>query len=571
MRKIFSMNKLKNKSVPKIRILSMAVSLSVLLSMVPNHSAFAAGSDRFVTAAKANHWGRSDMRAYLNNGLADVAEDGTVSNKNYGLDSTAGAYASDNSSGYAKQFSDAEYALVQPFTYSTNVLNDNGSEAAYTYTTTDKFWLPGGNCEQGNNEIISWGSEDISASSQYSQTTQNDKQRIIPVSYWSYGGLDKDKVFLRSPYNSSGGVLATARGGSVNYSSMNGDSCAALAVAFKIDLSTVNFASAASAKNIVENGTEGVGTIAISPFEYFGKKTPISSVDYGMYLKTSSGNSFTPTGLSLSSTDKNLTVNYSGGAADQYVVVQVFGEDSLINGTRSYVAAKKLVPGETSTTINVTEWYLSSLDGYTVKVWMEDGSGSLAKATEPVTFYGNRNDISNTGDERKNPRVFAMKADLQTSWGDLSRLSDGDYNKVISGNTSDANYGVMGANATNQKIYFGSQGFWIAGRETAANGGAISADGNVMTLYQVEQNEKRAFNASTDNYKETITVSLQDNQSVAYSGSQAVYSGIVTGQDAEGNALAIPEDKLAYQHSADGGITWTDGMPTDAGVYKTEQ
>ncbi len=60
----------------------------------------------------------------------------------------------------------------------------------------------------------------------------------------------------------------------------------------------------------------------------------------------------------------------------------------------SYVAAQKLTESGDgkSATIDVSEWkngqYSSSLDGYTIKVWMEDGSGSLAAATTPVTFVG---------------------------------------------------------------------------------------------------------------------------------------------------------------------------------------
>ncbi len=94
--------------------------------------------------------------------------------------------------------------------------------------------------------------------------------------------------------------------------------------------------------------------------------------------------------------------------------------DSLTAGTTSYVAAKKLAAGGTSATIDVSAWGLSSLDGYTIKVWMEDGSGSLAKATTPVTFVGTekKEDGAIT-----NARVFAMKADLQTSWGKLQQAT----------------------------------------------------------------------------------------------------------------------------------------------------
>lgn len=509
MRNIFTTKKQQNRPGQKTRILSMAVILSLVLTMLPVNGVLAAEQNRFTDPANANHWGRSDLRAYLNNGLATVAANGTVSNKNYGLNSAAGAYASSNASGYAAEFSAAEYALVQPFTYSTNVFN--GDEVS-TYTTTDKFWLPSANHKEGQNQILSWGSEDISSDTQYTKTTANDKQRIIPISYWSKHTSEHTSM-LRSPYSSGDSVLTAERGDSVKNSTVN--TSQAVAAAFKIDLSSVNFASVASAASIIADVTGGTETvkktenakkIEISGSEDFGKKTADGLIEYGMYLKTSSDSSFTANSLSLSG--GTLTVDYTGGVAGQYVVVHVFKADDLANGTTNFVAAKELGENGTSETmsaaIDVSQWGLNSLDGYTIKVWMEDGSGSLAKATEPVTFVdGNLSSDPDSGS--LNPRVFAMKADLQTSWGDLSKLSDEAFNKVVSGNSVYG--GVMGTNPTNQKLYFGSRQFWIAGRETAANDGEISENGNIMTLYQVKPgaDDAKAFNASTAGYLGTPT------------------------------------------------------------------
>ena len=531
-----------NKIIPKI--LSLSVSASLMLAMVPNNGAFAEEPDKFVTTAYANHWGRSDLRAYLNNGLATVAENGSVSNKNYGLNSTEGECNSNNTSGFAKQFSNAEYELVQPFTYSTNVL-DGPADAEYE--TIDKFWLPSGN--YSNNQIISWGAKDISANSQYLQTTTNDKDRIIPISYWSYG--NSIYSWLRSPYyDRDYYALGAHRGLYVDYYGVyyHGPSQAA---ACKIHLESVIFASAASAASISIAAAGGAKKIDISGSSNFGQKVTDALPDYGMYLKTSSKDSFAANSLTLSG--NTLTVSYSGGAAGQYVVVHAFKEDSLTGGHTSYVAAKKLAAGGTSETIDVSAWGLSSLNGYTIKVWMEDGSGSLAKATMPVTFVGTekKEDGAST-----NARVFAMKADLQTSWGKITNATD-----------------LVGANPTNQKIYFGAHDgspleFWIAGRETAANEGEISATGEIMTLYQAKSVETKQFNVSTSGYKESPTVALQDGQSITYTGSSAVYSGTVTYQNLEGTDLELPKNNPTYQYSTDGGSTWTDGMPTNAGTYK---
>ncbi len=549
-----------NKIIPKI--LSLSVSASLMLAMVPNNGAFAAEPTTFVTSAFANHWGRSDLRAYLNNGLATVAENGSVSNKNYGLNSTEGECNSNNTSGFAKQFSNAEYELVQPFTYSTNVL-DGPADAEYE--TIDKFWLPSGN--YSNNQIISWGAKDISANSQYLQTTTNDKDRIIPISYWSYG--NSISSWLRSPYcDYDNRALSAIRGISVTSPYVN-DRHPSPAAACKIHLESVIFASAASAASIAAAGgakkLEIDGTSkADGNYAKFGYVSNKKLPDYGMYLKTTAdtGVTFTPTQLTLS--NNNLTVSYSGGETGQYVVVHAFKEDSFENGTTSFVAAQKLAAGGTSATIDVSAWDLSSssdLDGYTIKVWMEDGSGSLAKATTPVTFVGT---TKTEAGAITNARVFAMKADLQTSWGSLKNATDLD-----------------GENPTNQKIYFGEKDgqpleFWIAGREDYGNStsdvlngdGTIKSNGEIMTLYQAKSVETKQFNVSTSGYKESPTVALQDGQSITYTGSSAVYSGTVTYQNLEGTDLELPKNNPTYQYSTDGGSTWTDGMPTNAGTYK---
>ena len=355
-----------NKIIPKI--LSLSVSASLMLAMVPNNGAFAEEPDKFVTTAYANHWGRSDLRAYLNN----VEK----TNNTLPINSTN---SGSNAANYPSQFSKAEYGLVQPFTYSTNVL-DGPADAEYK--TTDKFWLPSGN--YSNNKIISWGAKDISANSQYSQTTTNDKDRIIPISYWSYG--NSIYSWLRSPFSDTDGrALSAIRGISVTspYVNHNRPSPAA---AFKIDLASVIFASAASAASLAaDDGAKKLeidGTSAGGNYAEFGQKSDKKLPDYGMYLKTTAdtGVTFTPTQLTLS--NNNLTVSYSGGETGQYVVVHAYKDDSLTAGTTSYVAAKKIT--ETgdgkSATIDITEWknsegnIITSLDGYTIKVWMEDGS-----------------------------------------------------------------------------------------------------------------------------------------------------------------------------------------------------
>lgn len=99
-----------------------------------------------------------------------------------------------------------------------------------------------------------------------------------------------------------------------------------------------------------------------------------------------------------------------------------------------------------------------------------------------------------------------MKADLQTSWGKLQQADS-----------------LVGENPTNQKIYFGEKDgqpleFWIAGRESAVNGGEISATGEFMTLYQAKSVETKQFNASDSNYPSAADFDFIPPQNLIYDG-----------------------------------------------------
>ena len=545
-------------------LLSLGASASMMLAMVPNNGVFAAEPDKFVTSANANHWGRSYLRAHLNN--VTKSDDNTLP-----INSTT---SGSNAANYPSQFSDAEYGLVQPFTYSTyttnntiNIFDEGSPKVTAVYETTDKFWLPSGNSD--SNQVISWAAEDISSASQYTMTTATNKQRLIPVSYWSYGASICS--WLRSPFyvterdsrNEYYRILCSTRGLRVWAKSLLED--AATAAAFKIDLKDVVFASTASAKAIAAE--DGAKKIEISGSLNFGKRTKDSLPDYGMYLKTKSTGNFEPTGLTFD--DTNLTVNYTGGVKDQYVVVHAFKEDSLTDGHTSYVAAQKLESGNSSATINVSAWDLSSLDGYTIKVWMEDNSGNLAAATTPYTFVGSDGAISKdiNGAGATNSRVFAMKNELQCSWGDLSALSDDDYQRVIT--LKDVTTDLFGKNPTNQKIYFGADSsgnpleFWIAGRESAVNGGEIAADGQFMTLYQAKSVETTSFNRAFSKYdhdKPVGILQLEGSRSAEYTGSQTSYPGYPD--------YTYLEEPFKWQHRKIGTTAWKEEMPTDAGKYE---
>lgn len=198
-----------------------------------------------------------------------------------------------------------------------------------------------------------------------------------------------------------------------------------------------------------------------------------------------------------------------------------------------------------------------------MKVWMEDNTGSLAKATVPTTFVGTSKTESGAV---KNGRVFAMKKDLQCSWGDLAALDETAYNNVTAGKGQDGGDGassnsIHGVNPTNQKIIFGGMEFWIAGRETAADGGAIDKDGNIMTLYQAKSVETRKFYAAYNNYdvadKPAVTLQLtEDPSTLPYPESKITKANLA-------------EDcTLVWQQRKAGTTAWTDGIPTEVGAYE---
>ena len=600
----------------------------VLHSFPPVHVAYAAKPPTFLTKANGNHWGRSELRAYMNNALGTVDTDGIVTNKNFKLDSTG----STNTSGYAQHFTAAEFGLVKPTTYYTNVLNNlSQSEAASVYETTDNFFLPSGHfghlSDLGwtDRYVLSWGDTDISHCGQYELAKQAGEQYLIPISYWSRCP-DTIYCWLRSPNIFQECVLCSKRGNSVSNEDVNNEhsKAAALAAAFRINLSSVLFASAASAAHLAAGGAQKISISGATGgdsgnYAAFGEMSEKALPSYGMYLKTEADSSvkFNPTALSLG-TDSNsktvLNVTYSDGVAGQNVVVHAFKNDSLTGGTDSYAASALLTSegGDDGVTVAVP-WnngdasLLSDFTNYTIKVWMEKpvtsgytAQASLAEVTKPVTFTaavsnGVTTFIKDTNmapPASINPRVFAMKNELKCSWGDLDALATSDeaeFNRVINaqkkgGETTPSE--LYGTAPTNQKIYYGTDPsgnpmeFWIAGREATDHAGVVTVTtdgtGDTMCLYQAAPVDVRCFNLNEPFFyygnKTNVTLQLEDNMWDVGAEVQYQNSGItatVTYPDgAETKTATIDFSKLKWQYRTPGTSAWTTGMPTTAGTYE---
>ena len=368
------------------------------------------------------------------------------------------------------------------------------------------FFLPSGKFGE---KVISWGKEDISDERTYIRKVKNkgDLSRIIPISYWISGVGKFFRAWLRSPCN------VGDRDNETKALEANRNICVCsreidekdniLDPVFKIDLENITFSAVASSYDLCD--FPGGKRYEFSN-KNIGIKTDKPIDNYGMHLKTASKylNFSTNNVDIISSAEENktiMTVDYTGGVTDNYIVVCAFGNDDMTSQDiviTSYGATEKIMDTDGSVKIDITNWTddndnLPDLSKLTFKVWMEDAeTDRLKSATIPSTWEYNSNKVafeSKTLESQKykNNRVFAMKSDLQCSWGRLNNASE-----------------LVGENYTNQKIYFGRDvniddydhlQFWIAGRED--ENGNISDTGNIMYLYQAKASESIWFNERT--------------------------------------------------------------------------
>lgn len=553
--------------------------LSIMLALAittNNITSVNAEDDIFDTDCYLNHWGMSDIRSYLNVLFDDE-------NKINRIDSTK---LSNNKYGYGRFFSNNEFSLIKPSTVQTNVFDrDELLTATNIYETTDMFFLPSGKFGE---KVISWGKEDISDECTYIQKVKNkgDLNRIIPISYWISGVGEFFKAWLRSPCNVDGRenetrALEADRNNCV-WSREIDEKDNILDPVFKIDLKDITFSAVASSYDLCDfpGGKR---------YEFSNKNIGIETgqpIDnYGMHLKTASKylNFSTNNVDIISNTEENkttMTVDYNGGVTDNYIVVCAFGNDDMTSQDiviTSYGATEKIMDTDGSVKIDITNWKddngnLPDFNNLTFKVWMEDAeTDRLKSATIPSTWEYNSNKVafeSKTLESQKykNNRVFAMKSDLQCSWGKLNN-----------------EYELVGENCTNQKIYFGRDvnvddynplQFWIAGRED--ENGNISDTGNIMYLYQAKASESVWFNERTSTYAgryQTPTLNLaRDKQSSYVSPNIPVqYNGEIAYKEKGGVAInKVPNLQFQYCLANNGkiiGQEWLPGMPRTLGTY----
>ena len=553
------------KATAKIRkTLSIVLATAMVTLIMPVAFADSTGTV-FDTYASANHWGRSDIRSYMNKGLMDG------SMKIYAVDSTT---SGTNGGGeYESHFNKGELALVQPSTVETNVLN---IDATNVYETTDKFFLPSGN--YNNFKVISWGKEDISSGGIYANQvfTNSNIGRMIPISYWaSMCNNSAYYSWLRSPnYRNSYTPLSAFRGYCVDLR-VAFNSNPFLAAVFRINLKSVIFSSAVSAANLCADGVDSRAAKFEVSNVNLGQITEKTTGDYGMYLKKkmAADEKFKVSSIKYNSLNNTITVSYSGGVKGNYITICAFGNDNFNDSQIiSYGAAKKIgSEGSETLEINLSDFDSPDLSDLTFKIWMEDeGTDGIAATTIPETweYDGIKFNANVETATHANNRVFANKDALKCSWGNITNGPELYGNEL-----------PVCENPTNQKIYFGSYDnkpmqFWIAGRE--GSDGELNNTGDIMCLYQVKAVEKVPFNSSIKPYVPT-TLKLVDSNSVGHIAGDAPvqYSGMIEYKYSLGKKMhtATPPT-LQYQYCSesdykgDETTSWTNGMPSEKGEYR---
>lgn len=284
----------------------------------------------------------------------------------------------------------------------------------------------------------------------------------------------------------------------------------------------------------------------------------------GMFLKKISSQSFMVKSVSyLKIENKNIMrIIYTGDEYQEgnYVVACAESANTV------YCAAKIIDSdgnGEDEKTIDIDieGWDFNEGDVARLQVWMEDfpEDGSFASATMPYVFSSFKDndavviDPSQPGvDYTSSVNAFAMKRDLQCSWGKVVDPDNGTYE-----------------NATFQKIYFGQATdgtplqFWIAGREDEK--GNIDPNGNTICFYQAVANETRKFyNPCGSKHNEgngRVSIILADKQSGAVYPSNKI---TINGADSEEEVV------VHWRHKKWGQSKWTSGMPTEVGTWELQ-
>lgn len=521
----------------------------------------------FKTIAFTNHWGRSDIRAYLNRGLGRVTDEGFVVGKNAKINSMSRA----KGNGYDRHFSDDEHKIIRETTVQTNDVWNK--KFCSCYETTDKFFLPSGNEKKG---VISWGNEDISDDSVCDNILKYDADRLIPKEYFASKNCSCSTFsWLRSPISEhSCNSLVSKSGAVVRYSPIH--YIKSVSPVFKVSLSSeseIIFSSTVSAKYLKDKESFGRFMIynnvlgddsgcwkGVVNIEADGVK----SRGCGMFLKKKyNNNNFKAKSVAYNEKEDSLVVSYAGGEVGKAIVV------CTETGSKVYCAAGMISTSEDSLLIissvnDIWSDFNSVKEKIKIKVWMEDVTekDDLSSATIPDLFSWNNGNFEfvakldetyceNLSAYTGNQKTFTLKRDLQCSWGMIDDLSSQTYK-----------------NASNQKIYFGRGHndipleFWIAGRENER--GVVNRTGGVMCLYQAVPIEECYFNLdfwSVSDGTEKVELILEDEKSSQEYPKDGIKLNL---------GYLKEKSSILWRHKNYNEGQWISGMPIIKGKYELQ-
>ena len=265
-----------------------------------------------------NHYGASDLRARLNEMVAD------------------------NNTTY---FIPAEKSLIQPTTVSTEDASSNAS-----YTTTDILYALHGDYNI-NHKVLNVGS--------------NNGKALSMNTYWNTG----DRFWLRVPNTSSLQVVLVAEP-DFSINEVFSDSTRAVRSASNLNLSSVIFASAATAASSDTVKAETIQTDTAMTLRLDGKDKNIGAITYNSSEGTVKATKGTVTSASI-------VVQGNNAGTDWYYSKQISGNDDAV--TTDEIKAKISESG--SAIFNS-----SDIDLNNCRIWLEttdaDGMIYAVNATE---------------------------------------------------------------------------------------------------------------------------------------------------------------------------------------------
>ena len=354
-------------------------------------------SEATITEVYANHYGASELRDTLQ---------GMATNTSY--------------------FTSAEQGLMN----ATTVTTKDTKNSSVTYTTTDKLYALQGDFD--NNQYLWAGTDDST---------------VLAMSSYLRNG---EWFWLRSPYGSSGDIaLCADRGYYVILGRVNIDFGSPVQPASNLDLSSVLFASAATAASS-DTKSEKITDGTAMTLRLDGTYKNIGTVTY------------------------NITtgdIKAVKGSTSQTVALVVQGND----GTNDWYYSKKI---DTSETINISaieaESYTpASIDLSACKIWLE--------ITEDNVSYA----VNAEKEIEKINTTYVTKEQLMNSFKPYSNGTAVNYGKLVFGKKSDG--------TTAQEWYILGKDEGVSGDNTIIFAASPIARGQKFNSYISNKNDENLW------------------------------------------------------------------------------